>query len=150
MVELYCPIVGTIPVFGRLGKIKTMKRLLLPIFLVLVGCGTVDSGPSSVNGEWSGVVYVGDWFNISMDLAIDDSRVVGSTIYHYEDGSMASKATHGDLIGNEEHFRVNLQVGQDYNPAWVYTGYVNGSDELCLVRDVLPEPVRCLTPLRIK
>ena len=89
-----------------------------------------------------------EWFHISLDVAIEDGAAIGATSYVYDDGSSSSRPASGVLIGNEDRFRLNLQVGQDFNPAWVYTGYVNSSDELCLVRDILPEPIRCLTPLQ--
>lgn len=126
------------------------KTLFLPLLLfVLFGCdsGVTPSPEKTVHGEWAGVIYEGPVWENSLQIRIEDGFIIGShRILNTETLYERFSAVTGTLVGNEESFTAHLQIGIDPNNLWVYTGYVE-EKELCLVRDLLPEPVRCLYPV---
>lgn len=120
-------------------------------FLVLLaGCGSspvaVEPEPETVTGEWSGLIYESSSYDIYLTLYVEDNYGIGSTEYYMRSYDRSTHyATTASFMGTPDHFFLHLDVGLGYDPPWAYTGYVEDG-ALCLVRDALPEPVRCLMP----
>ena len=113
--------------------------------MLSVGCGTVDSDSSSeVNGEWQGLVFENENFTGYLRLHIEDGSVLGS--YRVGSAVDAFSPVRGTLLGNADSFTMQVQVGAEWTAQWTYFGYIQ-DEKLCLVRDLLPSPVRCLSPV---
>lgn len=115
------------------------------IMMFAIGCGTVDSNsPSEVNGEWEGLIYESDLFSSYLRVRIEEGDVIGSYKMAYV--SDAHAPVRGRLVGNEDSFTMQVNIGSIQQDPWTYYGYVQ-DDNLCLSRDLLPSPVRCLSPV---
>lgn len=127
---------------------KNMKKTLLIALLLLVGCGSVDSNaPGPVSGEWRGTVYEQDNLRLVLRISIEENYGIGSVEYlNTVTGESNFYASSAEIIGTTERFSMHLQVGAEWNLPWFYTGRVS-NEELCISRDLLPEPERCLAPV---
>lgn len=125
-----------------------MKNTLIIIAILLTGCGSVDSNdPKPVEGAWSGIIYESESFRNVITIRIKDENVVGGhELVHLPTSTSNFYTLTGLIVGDEEGFSLVINIGGNVNNNWAFTGYVKNG-ELCLIRDVLPEPVRCLAPL---
>ena len=125
-----------------------MKKLVVLALLMLAGCGSVDNNePKEIKGEWSGVVFDDGVWMYTLELRVEDNFAIGSMkILIVEHGSSKFHATSGIIVGNADSFSMHLQVGPYPTNTWAYTGYIE-NERLCLIRDALPDPVRCLDSL---
>jgi hypothetical protein len=122
-----------------------LKYAILLLSFLYIGCGTVDSNsPSEVNGEWQGLAFENDNFTGYLRLHIEDGSVLGS--YRVGSAVDAFSPVRGTLLGNADSFTMQVQVGAEWTAQWTYFGYIQ-DEKLCLVRDLLPSPVRCLSPV---
>jgi hypothetical protein len=100
-------------------------------------------------GGWSGLIYEAERYTITLSIRIDDNYGIGSSEYRTVGSNQVGTfyASWAEIIGNVDAFSMHLQVGGEYNLPWYYTGRVDNEGRLCLRRDVLPEPERCLAPM---
>lgn len=126
--------------------------LVISFLVPLAGCGGSPSSivepeaPETVTGEWSGLIYESSSYDIYLSLYVEDNYGLASTEYYSRTQDRSSfYATTATFLGTPDHFFMHLDVGLGFDPPWAYTGYVKDG-ALCLVRDALPEPVRCLMP----
>jgi hypothetical protein len=125
-----------------MGRIYFIVAIMM---MLSVGCGTVDSDSSSeVNGEWQGLVFENENFTGYLRLHINDGSVLGS--YRVGSAVDAFSPVRGNLLGNADSFTMQVQVGAEWTAQWTYFGYIQDG-KLCLIRDLLPSPVRCLSPV---
>jgi hypothetical protein len=125
-----------------MGRIYFIVAIMM---MLSVGCGTVDSDSSSeVNGEWQGLVFENENFTGYLRLHINDGSVLGS--YRVGSAVDAFSPVRGTLLGNADSFTMQVQVGAEWTAQWTYFGYIQDG-KLCLIRDLLPSPVRCLSPV---
>jgi hypothetical protein len=125
-----------------MGRIYFIVAIMM---MLSVGCGTVDSDSSSeVNGEWQGLVFENENFTGYLRLHINDGSVLGS--YRVGSAVDAFSPVRGTLLGNADSFTMQVQVGAEWIAQWTYFGYIQDG-KLCLIRDLLPSPVRCLSPV---
>lgn len=128
---------------------KYYKVAISFLALVLAACGSspvAPDEPDTINGEWSGLIYQSSSYDIYLAIYVEDNVGIGSTEYVNKSYDKSSfYATGATFMGTPEHFYMHLDVGFGFDPPWAYTGYVK-NDMLCLVRDAMPNPPRCLAP----
>lgn len=126
---------------------NALKYAIVLLSFLTFGCGLTDPEPDlpqAVEGEWNGLVYDNEGFTSFFHVGIKDGVVLGS--YKTVFVNTAFAPFYGSLIGDEDSFVMQIQIGSEWNAEWTYFGYVK-DEELCISRDLLPLPIRCLSPV---